>query len=91
MSMLEYDVVVVGGGPAGSMAAKYAAKEGVSTLIIEEDAEVPDIKVPKVTKQHSPAVAKEGKFAEEAKVHKQDDPAIVKGGKFAEEAEVHMP
>ncbi|MBA7534102.1 Rifampicin monooxygenase [subsurface metagenome] len=38
--MLEYDVVVVGGGPAGCMTAKYAAKEGVSTLIIEEDAEI---------------------------------------------------
>lgn len=38
--MHEYDVVVVGGGPAGCMAAKYAAKEGVSTLIIEEDAEI---------------------------------------------------
>ncbi len=40
MFMLEYDVVVVGGGPAGCMAAKYAAKEGASTLIIEEDAEI---------------------------------------------------
>jgi len=38
--MLEYDVVVVGAGPAGCMAAKYAAKEGASTLIIEEDAEI---------------------------------------------------
>ncbi|MHC1610770.1 MAG: NAD(P)/FAD-dependent oxidoreductase [Candidatus Methanospirareceae archaeon] len=33
-----YDVVVVGGGPAGCMAGKYAAKAGASTLIIEEDA-----------------------------------------------------
>jgi len=38
--MLEYDVVVVGGGPAGCMAAKYAAKGGASTLIIEADAEI---------------------------------------------------
>ncbi len=38
--MPEYDVVVVGGGPAGCMAAKYAAKEGASTLIVEEDAEI---------------------------------------------------
>jgi digeranylgeranylglycerophospholipid reductase len=38
--MLDYDVVVVGGGPAGCMAAKYAAKEGVATLILEEDAEI---------------------------------------------------
>lgn len=40
MLMLEYDVVVVGGGPAGCMTAKYAAKEGASTLIIEEDEEI---------------------------------------------------
>jgi len=38
--MREYDVVVVGGGPAGCMAAKYAAKGGASTLIIEADAEI---------------------------------------------------
>ncbi|RCV63128.1 Dehydrogenase (flavoprotein)/NADPH-dependent 2,4-dienoyl-CoA reductase, sulfur reductase [Methanophagales archaeon] len=38
--MLEYDVVVVGGGPAGCMAAKYAAKAGASTLIIEAGAEI---------------------------------------------------
>jgi geranylgeranyl reductase family protein len=38
--MADYDVVVVGGGPAGCMAAKYAAKAGASTLIIEEDAEI---------------------------------------------------
>lgn len=34
--MIEYDVVVVGAGPAGSMAARYAAKTGARTLIIEE-------------------------------------------------------
>lgn len=33
---MEYDVVVVGAGPAGSMAAKYAAKAGVRVLMIEE-------------------------------------------------------
>ncbi len=35
-----YDVVVVGAGPSGCMAAKYAAKRGASTLIIEKNAEV---------------------------------------------------
>jgi digeranylgeranylglycerophospholipid reductase len=40
MGTLNYDVVVVGGGPAGCMAAKYAAKAGASTLIIEEDAAI---------------------------------------------------
>jgi digeranylgeranylglycerophospholipid reductase len=40
MSTLNYDVVVVGGGPAGCMAAKYAAKAGASTLIVEDDAEI---------------------------------------------------
>ena len=40
MGMLNYDVVVVGGGPAGCMAAKYAAKAGAATLIIEADPEI---------------------------------------------------
>jgi hypothetical protein len=31
----EYDVVVVGGGPAGLMSAAAAAKQGLSTIIIE--------------------------------------------------------
>ncbi len=35
-----YDVVVVGAGPSGCMAAKYAAKSGASTLIIEKNANV---------------------------------------------------
>jgi geranylgeranyl reductase family protein len=32
----EYDVVVVGGGIAGSIAAKFAAKSGLKTLLIEK-------------------------------------------------------
>ena len=37
---MEYDVVVVGAGPAGSMAAKYAAKAGARVLTIEEHAAI---------------------------------------------------
>ncbi len=36
----EYDIVVVGAGPAGSIAAKYAAEKGVSVLVLEKDREV---------------------------------------------------
>ena len=37
---LSYDVVVVGGGPAGSMAAWEAAKGGASVCIFEKDREI---------------------------------------------------
>ncbi len=37
---MEYDVVVVGAGPAGSMAAKYAANAGARVLMIEEHATI---------------------------------------------------
>lgn len=33
----EYDIIVVGAGPAGSMAARFAAEQGVSVLILEKD------------------------------------------------------
>ena len=36
----EYDVIVVGAGPAGSMAARYAAEYGVSVLMLEKDRDV---------------------------------------------------
>jgi digeranylgeranylglycerophospholipid reductase len=36
----EYDIVVVGAGPAGSLTAKWAAEKGVSVLILEKRAEV---------------------------------------------------
>lgn len=37
---MKYDVVVVGAGPAGAMASKYAAKNGAKTLLIEEHASI---------------------------------------------------
>ena len=40
MVKMDYDVVVVGAGPAGSMAAKYAAKGGARTLLIEEHGQI---------------------------------------------------
>ena len=36
----EYDIIVVGAGPAGSMAARYAAEQGVSVLMLEKDKNV---------------------------------------------------
>ncbi len=38
--MRNYDLVIVGGGPAGLSAAKMAAESGVSSLIIERDYKV---------------------------------------------------
>jgi len=35
-----YDVIVVGGGPGGSWAAKYAAENGMSVLLLEKDREI---------------------------------------------------
>lgn len=35
---MEYDVVIVGGGPAGLAAAVYGASEGLKTLLVEREA-----------------------------------------------------
>ncbi len=35
-----YDVVIIGGGPAGAVTARYAAENGASVLILERDREV---------------------------------------------------
>lgn len=37
---MQYDVVVVGAGPVGAIAARYAALNGVSVLLIEEHATI---------------------------------------------------
>ncbi len=36
----EYDVIVVGGGPAGSMAARFAAEQGATVLMLEKDRDI---------------------------------------------------
>lgn len=36
----DYDIIVVGAGPAGSMAARFAARQGVSVLMLEKDRDV---------------------------------------------------
>jgi digeranylgeranylglycerophospholipid reductase len=36
----EYDIIVVGAGPAGSIAARTAAEQGVSVLLLEKDRDV---------------------------------------------------
>jgi digeranylgeranylglycerophospholipid reductase len=35
-----YDIIVVGAGPAGSVAARFAAEQGVSVLMLEKDRDV---------------------------------------------------
>ena len=40
MRVLDYDVVVVGAGPAGSMAARVSAEGGVGVLLLEEHPQV---------------------------------------------------
>jgi len=37
---MEYDAVVVGGGPAGSVTARFAAESGVKVIILERRAEI---------------------------------------------------
>lgn len=36
----EYDVIIVGGGPSGCIAAKFAAEGGAKTLLLEKDKEI---------------------------------------------------
>jgi digeranylgeranylglycerophospholipid reductase len=36
----EYDIIVVGAGPAGSTAARFATEQGVSVLLLEKDRDV---------------------------------------------------
>ena len=36
----KYDILIVGGGPAGSMAALHAAKAGVSVCLLEKTRDI---------------------------------------------------
>ena len=35
-----YDIIVVGGGPAGSMTAKYAAENGADVCVLEKTRDI---------------------------------------------------
>ena len=35
-----YDIIIVGAGPAGTTAARYAAQKGLSVLVLEKDRDV---------------------------------------------------
>ena len=36
----KFDLIVVGGGPAGTTAARYAAKAGINVLLLEKDRDI---------------------------------------------------
>jgi len=38
--MIEYDVLIIGAGPGGSMAARYAAKNGMKVLVVEKRSDI---------------------------------------------------
>lgn len=40
MIKTNYDIIIVGAGPAGSIAARFAAEQGVSVLMLEKDRDV---------------------------------------------------
>lgn len=40
--VMKYDVVVVGGGPAGAIAAKISAEKGLKTLLVEKRSQIGD-------------------------------------------------
>ncbi len=40
MDKLDFDVIVVGGGPAGSSAARMAAEKGCTVALIEKEKEI---------------------------------------------------
>ena len=50
-----YDLIIIGGGPAGLTAAIYAAREGADTLLIERSADRPELRLAWIT---SPASRK---------------------------------
>ena len=39
-SQRKFDLIVVGGGPAGTTAARYAAKAGINVLLLEKDRDI---------------------------------------------------
>ena len=41
---MKYDLIVVGGGPAGLMASKTAAEDGLKVLLIERKKDITEVK-----------------------------------------------
>ena len=91
-----YDLIVVGAGPAGSMAARFAAEQGVSVLMLEKDRDAASAnaartkiakQIESLTKKHVELLAYDEKLRHYADMRIQldlDDGVKMNYGKFGD-------